>query len=94
MFPTGRVILTETRNENIYAWKPGKSDEPELITYQEGSKMINSLEFDDVGNNIYWISPTKNTLKVTSCLTNKTAVLLAGNSSSFLFDFTLAPNKG
>lgn len=64
-----------------------------LITSDSGG-VIQSLEFDEFGNNVYWISPTEHAVKVASLTTNRTMVLYKGNQTHTPDRLTLASNNG
>lgn len=55
---------------------------------------INSIEFDDTANNLYWIDPVTRTLKVMNLVTRLKMDLVTGNSTYVLDDFTLVMTSG
>lgn len=55
---------------------------------------IKSLQFDDFGNNVYWINPTNYCIKVINLNTLRTKTVYQGTPTNIPSSMTLAPNKG
>lgn len=85
------MILAETGEQNIYLLNP--STEELLLLVSDGSGTITLMEFDDYGNNLYWINPVENTIKVISFETRTMATIFQGGPTYIPFDLTLAPHK-
>lgn len=87
----GHVILAEVGEENIYLWSP-KEQKLELIM-SGGPGNIKTLEFDDYGNNVYWLNTETYTINVLSLHTRTRTVVYEGNSTHVPLDFALAPKE-
>ena len=89
----GNVIFTEMEQQRIYSWVPRTGD-LHLLS-DDGPGSIQSVEFDNYANNMYWIDPANNEIKVMNL--NNTSfrkTIFKGNSTYVPTELTLAPSKG
>lgn len=89
----GSVIFAEKGKEKIYSINPSDK-ELNLVVNSGVDGIINSLEFDDFGNNIYWVNPADYTVNVHSLNTQATMIIQKGDSACIPLSVTLAPSKG
>lgn len=83
--------MAETGDQNIYLLHPRTQKLERLIS--DGPGTITSMEFDDFGNNVYWINWMKYSVKVVNLKTSNSTTVFQGNSEFMPFDLTLAPYK-
>ena len=78
--------------QSIYSWIP-RTNDIQLIAHN-GLGTIRSIDFDPYANNLYWIDPMVNIIKIMNMDTLLTMDLLDGNYSYSPYDLTLIPIKG
>lgn len=81
---------------NIYLFNQSHDSTEPQFRYRlpDESGSIKSIEFDEFGNNLYWLSPRDHSIKVYSFKTGEMTVIYDGNSRNHVpLDFTLAPSQ-
>ena len=87
------VILTEVGYQKIYVWVPVTRKLELIANYGPGT--INSIEFDEFTNNLYWLDSTTHRLKVMNLDTRLKVNLVNEEDPAYLLsDFTLISHQG
>ena len=78
--------------QKIYSWIPLTRELKLLL--DEGPGTINSVEFDDHANNLYWVDVRNFAVKVMNMESLKKIIVLQGESAYAPVDLALHPING
>ncbi|XP_034252136.1 vitellogenin receptor [Thrips palmi] len=89
---TGSVIIYDLVQKKIYSYNLKSARIDLLVGGAIG--VVSGMDFDYLGNTLYWCDVEKNTVEVLSLVTNERAVLLRDLGSEVPLDVALVPASG